>query len=533
MSRRLQLFAVALIVPIAFLWGCGKPTNGAANLTSPPGLASGGGETDVVAGDMTVFVPCGIAGPYGQLKALFEEQHPDVTITQEVANIDVQARAIGNGKAKPDLWISLGDREMQAVAAAERVDGEPVTYAYNSVAMIVRKGNPSGIESLADLKSDSVETIAVPSERNSSGYYVRQAFEKAGVWEDIQSKLWVTDQPSQVKMQLSSGKADVGIVYYPCKQETRTVGGKPQAMHGKVQLLGRIPPDLSGQIPAQAAVIKGCANPTAGRAFLDFLLTDEAQDIWEKWAFERAKQPASGERITLYLYCGAGIRPFMDKATERYKELRPNVRIDVGYAGSGCLLGQLTFARRGDLYMPGEDFYLNQAKDRGYIVSDKLVGYFEPVLIVQKGNPKNIQTLNDLTRPGLKVGVGEPEACAVGRTAEALLKNAGLWDAVQSNIALRAGNVPELGNDVQFKSLDVAIVWNVTAVQVAEKCDAIAIPKEFYEPSAIPIGILSFCKHKEQASAFMDFCTGEEGQKMVAETGMAPAKAKARVVAGG
>ncbi len=201
------------------------------------------------------------------------------------------------------------------------------------------------------------------------------------------------------------------------------------------------------------------------------------------------------------------------------------VRIDVGYAGSGCLLSQLTFAKRGDLYMPGEDFYLNQAKDRGLIEGEpKLVGYFEPVMLVQKGNPKGIKTLQDLTKPGIKLGVGEPDAAAIGKATEDLLRKAGLLEQARKNIVLRAGNVPELGNSVKLKSLDVSIVWNVTAAQVADDCDAIELPQGSYEPSKVPIGVLTFSEHKDIATRFVDFLVGPEGQRMVAEAGMTPAE---------
>lgn len=524
MRRTLAVLITVALSAALVLAGCGRP-GARGSIQAPVMPANAPSQAADISGELLVYVPCGVAGPYGAIKDLFEKRYPNVKVKQDVANIDVHTGKIVDGKGTPDVWISLGDREMSRVLKAGRVDGEAVTYAYNSIAMMVRGNNPCGLESLEDLKKDEVKTIAVPSDQNSSGYYAIAAFQKAFVYEQIKRKLWRTDEPSQVKVQLSSGKADVGIVYYPCTLETREVGGKPQEMKGKVQLLGQIPSDLSGPIPAQAAVIKGCKNPEAGKAFLEMMLEDEVQDIWEKWKFDRAKQPATGERTTLYLYCGAGIRPLMDKAVEAFCAKNKGLRIDVGYAGSGCLLSQLTFAKRGDLYMPGEDFYLNQAKDRGFIEGEeKLVGYFEPVLCVQKGNPKGIKTLQDLTKPGIKLGVGEPNAAAVGRTTEALLKKAGLLEQAEKNVVLRAGNVPELGNSVKLKSLDVSVVWNVTAAQVADDCDAIKLPEGSYEPSKVPIGVLTFSEHKDLATKFVDFLAGPEGQKMVAESGMTPAE---------
>ena len=436
----------------------------------------------------------------------------------------MQTKAIVAGKAAPDAWIALGDREMNAAVKAGRVEGEPVVFAYNSIAFLVKKGNPLNIMSLEDLLKPGVKTIAMATAENSSGYYCEQALRKVGVWDKLQKKLWRTAQPAEIKLQLSSGKADVGVVYFPCTRETRIMNGKKEEMSGKLQLLGKLPTELSGAIPAQAAVIKGAANAAAGQAFVKFLLEDPVQDIWEDWAWDRAKQPAAGARTTLYLYCGAGLRPMMDAAIDAYKKLQPKARIDAGYAGSGCLLSQLTFSRRGDLYMPGEDFYLKQATQKGYISSEQPVGYFEPVLLVQKGNPKGIKTLPDLARPGVKVAIGEPGACAVGRAAEAMLGQARLLDKVQKNIVLRAGNVPELGNAVKLKSVDVAVVWNLTAAQYPDDCSVVTVGKQLYKPSLAPIGLLKFSKCPKEAQAFVDFLTGPEGQNVVRSSGMTAVK---------
>lgn len=516
MPRQTLIMLCCTILALTLLAGCPKPQAAAPTAAVPAAVAP----AQNISGDLTIFVPCGVAGPFGQIQKLFQARYPGVKIHPQLANIDVQTKAIAGGKAAPDAWIALGDREMDFAMKAGKIDGQPVTFGYNSIAFLVKKNNPLGIASINDLLKPGVKTIAVATVENSSGYYCEQALRKAGIWDKLQSKLWRTNQPAQIKTQLAAGKADVGVVYYPCTRETRIMNGKQEEIPGKLQLLGKIPTELSGAIPAKAAVIKSAANAAAGRAFVQFLVEDDIQDIWENWAWDRAKQPASGARTTLYLYCGAGLRPMMDPVIDAYKKLQPKIRIDVGYAGSGCLLSQLVFSLRGDLYMPGEDFYLKQATDKGYITSQKAVGYFEPVLLVQKGNPKGIKTLADLTKPGLKVAIGEPDACAVGRAADAMLKQAQLLDEVSKNVVLKAGNVPELGNAVKLKSVDVAVVWNLTAEQYPDDCQSIAIDKQFYKPSLAPIGLLKFSKYPKEAQAFVDFLTGPEGQKLVKASGM-------------
>jgi ABC-type molybdate transport system substrate-binding protein len=83
--------------------------------------------------------------------------------------------------------------------------------------------------------------------------------------------------------------------------------------------------------------------------------------------------------------------------------------------------------------------------------------------------------------------------------------------------------VPELGNVVKLKSVDVAIVWAVTAGLVADACDTVPIDKQYFTPSPIPVGLLSFTQHEREAQAFIDYLASPEGQQLAEESGLVPA----------
>ena len=162
--------------------------------------------------------------------------------------------------------------------------------------------------------------------------------------------------------------------------------------------------------------------------------------------------------------------------------------------------------------------WLRRQPDPAY---EELIGYFQPVILVAEGNPKSVETLEDLTRKDVKIGLCEPEIAAVGVAARELLTEAGLYEAVLRKDPAYAGNVPELGNWVQLGTLDAAIVWNVTAAQITETTDAIEIPRRYWRPSEIYMGVLAFSKHPEAAKAFVDFCAFGEGQTIAVQKGLA------------
>jgi molybdate transport system substrate-binding protein len=207
----------------------------------------------------------------------------------------------------------------------------------------------------------------------------------------------------------------------------------------------------------------------------------------------------------------------MDEMGELYRE-ETGVRVDFSYSGAAILLANLVFSRTGDLFMPGEMFYLKQAATRGYVADARPVAYFVPVMIVRKGNPKNIQSLSDLARPEMTVGVGDPEALPVGPITQGIFERAGLTEAIEPNITIKAGCIPELANAVKLKALDAAIVWDAVAYYYADSVDIIEIPTEINEYALVPIGVLTSAGERtEQARRFMEFLVSEDAKAVFEE----------------
>ncbi|MFB0524491.1 MAG: molybdate ABC transporter substrate-binding protein [Phycisphaerae bacterium] len=226
---------------------------------------------------------------------------------------------------------------------------------------------------------------------------------------------------------------------------------------------------------------------------------------------KKTEQPDS-EVKELLLYCGAGIRPPADELVRTF-EHEHGVKIAVDYAGSEVLVSKIKLVRRGDLYMPGDKHYVDQAAGEGMILSQRSVCYFVPTILVQKSNPKNISGLEGLLQPGLKLGLGDDKACAIGRTTRQILaKNNIGWEDIEKNLAFQSLTVNELGMQIQAKALDAVIVWDAIARYYSEYGDEIPIPPEKNVISTIDIGVLKFSKHRELAEKFVEFVASARGR---------------------
>lgn len=216
----------------------------------------------------------------------------------------------------------------------------------------------------------------------------------------------------------------------------------------------------------------------------------------------------------LLFYCGAGIRPAAEEIVEQF-ERRHGVLVECDFDGSERLLSRIKLSGLGDLYMPGDVHYVDQAGEQGLIRSQQNACYFIPVILVQKGNPKNIRTLADLTRPGIDLGLGNPEACAIGRKSVKIFeKNNISQDDLKANLKFQSLTVNDLGNHIKLEQLDAVIVWDAMAAYFADDGDVVPIPPEQNIISTVAVGVLNSTRRPELAQKLADFIASEPGTEI-------------------
>lgn len=226
----------------------------------------------------------------------------------------------------------------------------------------------------------------------------------------------------------------------------------------------------------------------------------------------------------LFVYCGAGFRLPVEAIAEEY-EATHGTKIDLTFAGSGCLIAQAELGERGDLFIPGEAHYMDRASERGLISRAEPVAYLHPVIAVRSGNPRALDDLEDLAAPGLRLGLGDPTSVAVGIAAERWLAGElapEMVAAIQGNVITRAINVNELGNQLALGGLDAAIVWDVT-LPLFPDLEAIAWESGIRYRTLITAGSLAMSRHPEETARFLAFLTGPRGDAIFAAHGYEPA----------
>ena len=93
--------------------------------------------------------------------------------------------------------------------------------------------------------------------------------------------------------------------------------------------------------------------------------------------------PAPPDKKPLVVYCAAGIRPPVEAAARDYQQAY-GVEVQLQYGGSQTLLANIEASKRGDLYLPGDDSYLQMARDKSLVQETLPLARMTPVLAVHR-----------------------------------------------------------------------------------------------------------------------------------------------------
>ena len=275
---------LALLLALTMLFAlaaCGKQAEPAAEPTDEPEAVE---EVELI-----VFAAASMTETLTELKAMYEADHPGVTITYNFDSSGTLKTQIQEG-ADCDLFISAAPKQMNQLDSScdaeqnpEGLDfvlqGSRIDLLENKVALVVPEGNPKGVESfdqLAELLKAGGILFAMGNSDVPVGQYTQKIFDFYGLSEEELANAGVISYGTNVKevtTQVAESSADCGVVY------------ATDAFSAGLTVADTATKDMCGQVIYPAAVLNVSKNPEAAQAFLDFLRTPEALAVFEAVGF--------------------------------------------------------------------------------------------------------------------------------------------------------------------------------------------------------------------------------------------------------
>ncbi|MFQ6071828.1 MAG: molybdate ABC transporter substrate-binding protein [Methanosarcinales archaeon] len=210
---------------------------------------------------------------------------------------------------------------------------------------------------------------------------------------------------------------------------------------------------------------------------------------------------------TIVAFCGSASMPATKEAAKVFEE-KTGIKVELHFSGSGTMLSQMKMSKRGDIYMPGTPDYMRMAERDGVVYPEtvKIISYLVPAIGVQKGNPKNIQSLEDLTKLGIKVGIGNPKAVCLGLYAVELFEYNNLSDKIKPNIVTYAESCSKTAALISLSKVDAIIGWRVFGSWHPDQIKMVYLkPNQIPRLAYVPAAISTYTQDRESAQKFLDF----------------------------
>jgi molybdate transport system substrate-binding protein len=216
-----------------------------------------------------VSAAASLTDAFGEIEVVFEEANPDVDVVLNLGPSSGLREQILEG-APADVFASANTSNMDQLAEAGEVAGEPRVFVTNLLQIAVPAGNPGGVAGLEDFARDDL-LIGLCAEDAPCGQFAREALDSAGVTPAID-----TNEPDvrALLTKVEAGELDAGITYVT---DVISTGGMVEGVD--------IPDADNVLAEYPIAVLTNASNKAGATAFVDFVLSDEGQAILREYGF--------------------------------------------------------------------------------------------------------------------------------------------------------------------------------------------------------------------------------------------------------
>jgi molybdate transport system substrate-binding protein len=266
--RALRLLALAS-VPALLVAACGGDDDDAADTGDDSTATAAAAEASALEGDITVFAAASLTDAFDEVGAAFEEANPDVNVEFNYGPSSGLREQILEG-APADVFASANTSNMdQVVEGGAAEDAE--NFVTNQLQIAVPAGNPGDVDGLDDFANADL-LIGLCAEDVPCGEFGREALDNAGVTPEVDTN---EADVRALLTKIESGDLDAGIVYIT---DVLAAGDAVEGID--------IPADDNVTATYPIAALTDAGNTEVAQAFVDFVLSDDGQEILTSHGFD-------------------------------------------------------------------------------------------------------------------------------------------------------------------------------------------------------------------------------------------------------
>ena len=244
-----------------------------------------------------------------------------------------------------------------------------------------------------------------------------------------------------------------------------------------------------------------------------------------------AKEGGEGEQEeTLTVFAASSLTDGFGELAKTFEEENPGTEVRQSFESSSTLLTQIQQGAPADVFASAAEEEMDKAVKDGLVAGEPEVFVRNrEVVMVPVDNPANIESMQDLAEPGIKLVLAEEGVPATDYAEEILTKANSVYGGsfksdVLSNVVSREVDVRASVNRVTLGDADATFGYaSDYTPDVRDRVEVVPIPKDLNIVATYPIAALKDAENPDLAREWVDLVVSEEGQRVLDKWGFEPA----------
>lgn len=220
-------------------------------------------------------------------------------------------------------------------------------------------------------------------------------------------------------------------------------------------------------------------------------------------------------RGSISVFAAASLTDSFKGLATAFHHAHPGVTIQFNFAGTPTLVTQIEQGAHADVFASADTTNMEKLKADGYTLSDpKIFAHNQLEIVVAPGNPKGINSLADLAKPGL-IYITEAPTVPAGKYSRQALAKAGVSVTPKS----LETDVRSVVSKVELGEADAGIVYITDIKAAGGKVAGVAIPDSDNVLATYPMVAVKGSTHADVDNAFIAYVLSPAGQSSLASFG--------------
>ena len=233
---------------------------------------------------------------------------------------------------------------------------------------------------------------------------------------------------------------------------------------------------------------------------------------------------------TLTILAASSLTDAFGELANTFEEQNEGVEVKQSLGASSDLLAQIQQGAPADVFASAAEEEMDTAEKDGLVSgTPRVFVKNREVIMVPRDNPANINSLEDMAKPNIKLVLAAKDVPAADYALEILGKankeyGADFEDDVLSNVVSGEADVRASVNRVVVGDADATFGYaSDYTPDIRNKVKVIPIPPDLNIIATYPIAALKDAEYPELAREWVNLVTSEEGQKVLEKWNFEPA----------